>query len=180
MRTLIAVLACAALLAGAAGCSYRRTQATPEGDATVTQHGAEVTLESEEGTLHVEHDNQSGAIRVEAGDAGIRGDQSVSGKQIGIPFYPGAKVAHSATMGQKDAGTYRQVLLTTPDSIDDVKAFYKKKYPEAKTAVDAQAPSGRMVQMLLQEGADQAAVQISREKDGAETSIMLHRGKTSE
>ena len=180
MRTLTILLAGAVLVMTAvSGCGSKRTYKTPEGDVTVTEQGSTVKVESKDGTLEVEGDSQSATIKTDKGEASIEIDQGASEKDVGIPFYPKAKVAHSAAMDQKDTGMFRQVLLTTPDSVDDVKAFYQKKFPKAQTAVDAQAPTGRVVHMVLQEGAEQAMVQISREKDGTETTILLHKGKAS-
>lgn len=181
MRTLTMLLAGTALvMAAVSGCGSKRTYNTPEGEVTVTEEGSKVTIESKDGTLEVEHDNQSGTIRTGGGEASIEIDQGASEKEIGIPFYPGAKATHSATMDQKDTGTFKQVLLTTPDSVDDVKAFYQKKFPKALAAVDAQTAEGRMVHLALQEGAEQTMIQIMRETDKAETNILLHKGKTSE
>ena len=101
---------------------------------------------------------------------------------IGIPFYPGAKAAHSGKLMQtgEEEGEFVQVAFTTPDSVDKVKAFYQEKLAGVKTPMEISTAESRMVQMVAEDGDTQKSVVITRGKDDKETQIGLTRVTKSE
>jgi hypothetical protein len=174
MRSILAVLACAVLIAAAtSGCGRSKTVKTADGTATVTEKGDTTTItfegEGGEGTFQMEGDEGSARITTDEGT-------------FGIPFYPGAKAVHTGQMTQtgEDQGEFIQVYLTTPDSVDKVKAFYQEKLPGAKTPMEMTTGDSRMVQMVVEEGDTMKSVVITRDTDDEETQIGLMRADKPE
>jgi hypothetical protein len=169
MRSILAVLACAVLVAAAVtGCGRSKTVKTADGTATVTEKGDETT---------VTFQGEDGEGTFEFGS-----EVKVSEEEVGIPFYPGAKAVHTGQMTQtgEDQGEFIQVYLTTPDSVDKVKAFYQEKLPGAKTPMEMTTGDSRMVQMVVEEGDTMKSVVITRDKDDEETQIGLMRADKPE
>jgi len=169
MRSILAMLVCAVLIAAAVtGCGRSKTVKTPGGTATVTEKGDETTVtfrgEDGEGTFE------------------FGSEVNVSEEEIGIPFYPGAKTAHMGQMTQtgEDQEQFIQVYLTTPDSVDKVKAFYQEKLPGAKTPMEMTTGDSRMIQMVVEEGDTMKSVVITRDNDDEETQIGLMRADKPE
>jgi hypothetical protein len=187
MRSILAVLACAVLIAAAvAGCGRSKTVKTADGTATVTEKGDTTTItfegEGGEGTFQMEGDEGSARITTDEGTFEFGSEVQVSEKELGIPFYPGAKAVHTGQMTQtgEDQGEFIQVYLTTPDSVDKVKAFYQEKLPGAKTPMEMTTGDSRMVQMVVEEGDTMKSVVITRDKDDEETQIGLMRADKPE
>jgi hypothetical protein len=187
MRSILAVLACAVLIAAAmAGCGRSKTVTTPEGTATVTEKGdtTTVTFEGEggEGTFQIEGDKVGGTVKTDEGTLEYGTEVKLTEKDIGIPFYPGAKAAHSGKLVQtgEDQGEFIQVAFTTPDSVDKVKAFYKEKIAGVEVRMEMSTADTRMVQMMAEDGNTQKSVVITRGKDDKETQIGLTRVTKSE
>jgi hypothetical protein len=187
MRSILALLACAVLIAAAvAGCGRTKTVTTPGGTATVTEKGDEtaVTFEGEggEGTFEIKGDEVSGTITTDEGTLEYGTEVKLTEDDIGIPFYPGAKAAHSGKLMQtgEEEGEFVQVAFTTPDSVDKVKAFYQEKLAGVKTPMEISTAESRMVQMVAEDGDTQKSVVITRGKDDKETQIGLTRVTKSE
>ena len=169
MRSILAVLACAVLIAAAVmGCGRSKTVTTPDGTATVTEKGdtTTVTFEGEDGEGKFEFGPEVNATEDE----------------IGIPFYPGAKAAHRGKIQQtgEDQVKVIQVYLTTPDSVDKVKAFYQEKLAGAKIPMEISTADSRMVQLVVPGDETQKSVVITRDKDDKETQIGLMRADKPE
>jgi hypothetical protein len=180
MGRLVALLAVGVVLTIALGCGSKRTYRTSEGQVTVTRKGEKVTVESKEGKVEVQGDRESATITAEGGKTTVKVNQGASEQEVGIPFYPGAKATQTAAVSGQEAGSFTQVMLTTPDSVDQVKAFYQKQFPKAETAMDMQSPSGRMVHMSVKEGELQKVIQINRDNNAKETQILLYRARKSD
>ena len=69
-------------------------------------------------------------VEMEGGDYQIAYQPSASAKELGLPFYPGAKVLRSrldrATQGGKQASLLAKAYLTTRDGLPAITAFYRK------------------------------------------------------
>lgn len=182
MRSILALLVCAVLIAAAvAGCGRTKTITTPEGTTTVTEKGDEATItfegEGGEGTIEVKGDQASGTVTTDEGTLEFATEVKVSAEEVGIPFYPGAKTAHKGQLVQtgEQQGKFIQVHFTTPDSVDKVKAFYQGKLPGVEARMDMSTADSRMVQMVLEAGSTQKSVVIARRKEDKETGITLMR-----
>lgn len=146
-----------------AGCSQKKTVVVPGGGKMTVKEGPtgrakEVTIENEKGKVQ---------INTESG---------ITEKEMGMPFYPGAEVGQNVAVMQgmeKEAGAMKQVALTTPDSVDKVKAFYLKTYPKAST-MDMNSPEATMSHLTIQEGKEQKLIIISRKPNEDKTQIVLH------
>jgi len=187
MRSILALLACAILIAAAmAGCGRKQTVTTPEGTATITERGGETTVtfegEEGEGTFEIKGDEASGTITTDEGTFEFGSEVKVSEKEVGIPFYPGAKASHTGKLMQtgEEQGEFIQVYFTTPDSVDKVKAFYQENLTGVKTPMEISTADSRMVQMLAEDGDTQKSVVITRGKDDKETQITLVRAEKSD
>ncbi len=163
MRHILALICCAALMvAAAAGCGGKKTYTAPGGEVTVEGRGEDVqvtiTGEGEEGTFSVEV------------------NRGVTEEEIGLPFYPGAEQEQTATFSQEgaEAASTTHVTLSTPDPIDQVKAFYEEQVPDVKTVVEASDADSRIVQMIVNEGETQKMIIITRDNDAEATAIILH------
>ncbi len=182
MRSILALLACAVLVAAAmAGCGRSKTVTTPDGTMTVTEKGDETTVtfegEGGEGTFQIEGDEAGGTMTTDEGTLEYGTEVKLTEKDIGIPFYPGAKAGHSGKLVQtgEEQGEFIQVAFTTPDSVDKVKAFYQERLAGAKVPMEISTADSRMVQMVVEEGKTQKSVVITRGKDDKETQIGLTR-----
>jgi hypothetical protein len=163
MRHILALICCAALIVAAvAGCGGKQTYTAPGGEVTVEERGegAEVTITAED---------EEGSVSVEV-------NRGVTEEEIGLPFYPGAEQEQTATFSQEgdESAETTHVTLSTPDSIDQVKAFYEEQVPDVETAVEASSPDSRIVQMVVNEGETQKMIVITRDNDAEATTIMLH------
>lgn len=187
MRSILAVLACAVLIAAAtAGCGRSKTVKTADGTATVTEKGDTTTItfegEGGEGTFEMKGDEGSATITTDEGTFEFGSEVNASEDEVGIPFYPGAKTAHMGKMEQtgEDQEKFIQVYLTTPDSVDKVKAFYQEKLAGAKIPMEMTTGDSRMVQMVVEEGNTMKSVVITRDNDDEETQIGLMRADKPE
>jgi hypothetical protein len=182
MRSILALLACAVLIAVAmAGCGRTKTVTTPDGTATVTEKGDTTTVSFEgeggKGTVEMKGDEGSATITTDKGTLEFGSEVNVSEDALGIPLYPGAKTAHMGKIEQtgEDQGKFIQVYLTTPDSVDKVKAFYQEKLAGAKIPMEISTADSRMVQLVVEGEAVSKSVVITRGKDDTETQIGLMR-----
>ena len=182
MRLTLVVLLCAAMFAVlTTGCGKKTTYSTPDGTVTFTEKGdkTEIIFEGEEGKIEIKGDKQTSTVTTEEGTSTIQFGEGVSEADIGIPLYAGAQVEQTGSWSQsgEEEGELEHVTLTTSDSIDKVKAFYQKKFPDAQSALDMTTEDGRMVQMILEKGETHKTVMIQRDKDADETTIVLQRGR---
>jgi hypothetical protein len=165
MRVLFAISLVLVLLGISlfAGCSRQKTVVVPGGGkVTVKENPAgqakEVTIQNEKGSVK------------------INTEAKISEAELGMPIYPGAEVGQSVAMTNgmdKNAGAMKQVVLTTPDAVEKVKAFYLKAYPKAST-MDMNNPEGQMTQVAVDKGNEQKLIMISRKNNEDKTQIILH------
>ena len=187
MRTILALLACAVLVAATtAGCGRKQAIQTPGGKVTVEEKPGktEVTVEGEGtgGKVEIKGDEAGGTITTEKGTLEFGTEAEISEEELGIPIYPGATAAHTGRLTQtgEKQGKVVRASFTTGDSIDKVKAFYQEKFPKSRAAMDITGADSRMVQMMLEEGDTQKTVMLSRDKDKNETNIVLMRMEKGE
>ncbi len=57
-------------------------------------------------------------------------------RKIGVDLYPGAKQQGDSSVAQFGKMTTATMQLTTSDSVDQVAAFYKSRYPNAMVSMD--------------------------------------------
>jgi hypothetical protein len=160
------------------GCSRPQTNSLPGGKSAVTENGRgakkPATVESKAGQLP--RPGGGKAATVIGGKGKVEIKRGVSEKEMGLAFYPGAKVQQSILASRdmdEKAGAMKHVLMTTPDSVAKVKAFYLKQYPKAKS-MDMNSPQVSMAQLIVQDTKEQKYIMITRKAKEDRTSVMLH------
>jgi hypothetical protein len=157
MRLVLCLLVCGAVVA--AGCGSKKTYSTPAGDVTVERKGEQTTatVKTEQGTATVQVGSKAEA-------------------EVGLVGYPGAQAEQNVTWkGEQEGEKLVQVHLTTPDSFDQVKAFYQKQYPDAEVSMSMSTPELQTVQLIVHEQDVRRVVTISRKNDEDKTTILLQR-----
>jgi len=180
MRSTLAwLLGGALVLTAAAGCGGKKTYTTPEGQVTVEEKGGgtRVTVETEEGRLELAGDEGGGTVSTEEGRGELSLGPEVSEEDIGIPLYPGAQAKHTARWSDEEEQdqSFSQVHLTTRDSFDKVRDFYREKRPDAEVGALVETPEIKMFQIMWEEEGYQKSVVVSRDSADKETAITLNR-----
>ncbi len=125
--------------------------------------GYKAKFDEKEEKLTVETEEGTGQFQV--------GSADLSEKDIGLAFYPGAKVKSSSEMsfGSKK---FQTVTLNTTDSFDQVVQFYQKKY--ADNCIRTQTTDGdkKMSTFILKGQADQGKT-ILIAKDQKENEVVV-------
>ncbi|GMV38256.1 MAG: hypothetical protein AMXMBFR61_27640 [Fimbriimonadales bacterium] len=129
---LVALLIEAFVLTGCGGS--KRTVTTADGSVTVTEEGknGSITIESKDG------DSKATASTEKP---------TVTEAELGIPVYPVATAEVTSTYEGSEGGrtqTMRQYLLTTPDSFDEVVAFYKSRLKDVESQSVTTVPDGQI------------------------------------
>lgn len=177
----VALLVAALLVTG--GCpkkvkqigeAARVAQDAQDGNFTVKgEKGEEFKFESKGG------DADSGKMTVTGPDGQKSttesGADAVKPEDVGIDFYPGATVeggTKSSVTGEK-GGAFAQVTLTTKDPLDKVASFYKGKYAEGNTVMDA--PGSCVI--VFGEGENKGKmISVTEEKGEGLTRILISAG----
>ena len=145
------------LISGCGRDKNAYTASTPGGKVTVNTDG------SGQGTVKVE--TKDGKTVVVTGQQG----GTVTEAQLGVPVYPGATVKGSSKMEGAAAdgkGGMEIYTLMTPDSLEQVTAFYKSNLKNVKNT-------------LVQGSGDQGMAMFSIGDDGAIT-VNIVAGKNKE
>lgn len=128
---LVALLIGAFVLTGCGGS--KRTVTTADGSVTVTEEG-----------------KNGSSIESKGGDSKATASTekpTVTEAELGIPVYPGATAEVTSTYEGSEGGktqTMRQHLLTTPDSFDEVVAFYKSRLKDVESQSVTTVPDGQI------------------------------------
>ena len=181
-RALFLALGGVLLLAILTGCGGKETYTSPEGTVTIEREGGktEVTVESEEGTLEMKGDESQVTITTEEGTAVVEMSPTVTEEEVGVPFYPRAKVEQVMRQTIEEGEQYVQAHLVTPDAFAEVKSFYREKLPQATVAGEVETEVIKTFQMMLDEGSVKKTVMVSRDGSDQQTRIVLHRSLTVE
>ena len=144
MRSILAVLACAVLMAAAvAGCGRKQTVTTPEGTTTVTEKGDKTTVtfegEGGEGTFEMKGDKAGGTITTDKGTLEYGSEVKVSEKEVGIPFYPGAKAAHTGKLMQTGRSRGSSSRSSSPPRIP-----WTRSRPSTRRSSPGRSPRWRL------------------------------------
>jgi hypothetical protein len=147
------------------GCSSEesKTVVTPEGKATVT-----TKTEGEKSVVKVE--TKEGTLTVQSGS------QAISEAEVGVPFYPGAKVVHSGRLAEtKDAASdiAASYSLTTNDSFDKVVSFYKSNLKDVQHAMDQSMGDQKMSLFMTGKEGDMRTIQVMASTAGGPTNIQI-------
>lgn len=123
-------------------------------------------------------------LDVHADGKHIRNGVNISSADVGLDFYPGSEPVPAASFAvDGPEETARVSTRTTPDSPDEVKAFYES---QSHWTSRSQTNSNGDIEIVLLEGEnsrEEHRVEIQRDKDDRQTTINVSRvvrnGKTS-
>ncbi|HDP69233.1 MAG TPA: hypothetical protein ENN38_00260 [Actinobacteria bacterium] len=91
------------------------------------------TIKTEEGDVKVETDKDEGKVTIEGEDGGKveigTGTKIPDNWPNDMPIYSNAEIQGVADISGETGQESLTVILTTPDSIDEIKAYYKKELP---------------------------------------------------
>lgn len=163
----ISLFAAAAIIVVAlfAGCSRSRTVKTSEGDVTVTEKGG--------GRMEVNTPEGKATYDTEK--------KTITEAELGVPVYPGATVEMTNTYEGKtgEAGMegMEHVVLTTPDDVDKVMAFYKPRLKNAETSTIDTGGSKMGVLVTKGTAGDAITVHVMSDKENNVTRIQVMKTK---
>ncbi|MGQ9730259.1 MAG: hypothetical protein ACUVX8_03215 [Candidatus Zipacnadales bacterium] len=175
----------AVAIGGAAGCSKVK-QAKEAAEAVQIAKDAQdgdFTVKSQEEEIKVKtdkDDEKAGSITITGPDGTTTvktGKDTVTEEEVGIKFYPGAKVQAGTTWSasNKESGSISSVTLETTDAFDKVAKFYKDRYAKGNTVleqpdslmimINSGESSGKMIMVSREEGEDVTTIGISVSQD---------------
>ncbi len=99
-------------------------------------------------------------------------DERTAVEALGVPLYPGARVA-SAIVGSGDGGRGAMVTLETTALPADVMGFYRERVAQAGYAVKAEVNTGSMRMLGAEKGQRSLTVQVSPKEGGGSTVALL-------
>jgi len=102
---------------------------------------------------------------------------STTAAEVGLPFYPGAKVEDSCVYratapGGKQVLSYASAILSTADSPDKVAASYHESLPGHPTAEALEGEAGRRLVLALAEGDEVRTVTITASGSGSRIELV--------
>ena len=179
MRT-IAMFMGMSLLAALAACGKSREAASEKAAERATEKAIESALEKDGTKARV--DLSSGSVRMTTTDAAGKtsqlemGSAKVTESDVGVPFYPGAKVpeGQSSRIATPD-GTTVSIGLRSGDSPAKVADFYRDKLKaqaEGKQFTDMSGADGA-VMLALADDKSSSVIQVMVTKGESDTDIQI-------
>ncbi len=153
----------------------------------VEEKTAEKVIESslsKDGT-QAKVDLSSGGMKVTTTDANGQstqmemGNAKISEAELGLPFYPGAKLTDGSSTRLVSGGTaMMQVGLHTDDVPEKVAAFYRDKLKamsEGKQLMDMSSQDGASLTLVDEKAKSSLQVHVSKAEKGSDLSIVASR-----
>ena len=103
------------------------------------------------------------------------GESVISEQDLGMKFYPGAKVEGS-TGGGKTSGAKAQtatVILKTSDAFDKVASFYKKEYGSVGKKTETSFVGVQMLNLTWEKGKSTRTITVTSNPGDKHTAILL-------
>ena len=168
----VLAIASAALLA----CSKAPEKAAEKAiEAAMSKDGTKAKVDLSGGTTKITTTDASGRTsQMELGGA------KVSESDVGVPFYPGAKIGEGASSKMTTPqGNMYTVMLQTPDPADKVAAFYREKLKgmsAGKQMMDMSAGDGA-ANLMLADDKEKTSLQIHvmKGEKGTDVQIVANR-----
>lgn len=173
LSALLAVLA-------VAGCGKVQEVATEK----ATEKMIESAISKDGGTAKVDINGQ-GSVKAEGVDKDGKaykveiGQANVTEKDIGVAFYPGAKVENGNRIANGDT-QMAQVELVTPDALGKVTEWYRAQLKPRMTgaqSMEQTTPDSAML-MVGSNDNDSLVVNISKDGDAGSRISLMHGTKT--
>lgn len=96
-----------------------------------------------------------------------------------FPIYPASKVTSSLSGGQTEKSNGFWLTLSSSDSLDAVREFYKTSFTSNGWAVEASYTAGGTMTQTVKKGSMSGSVSIVREEGSSETQIIIVLGEQS-
>lgn len=179
MRTMAMIMG-TSLLAALAACGKSREAASENAAERATEKAIESALEKDGTKARV--DLSSGGVRMTTTDASGKtsqlemGSAKVTESDVGVPFYPGAKVpeGQSSRIATPD-GTTVSIGLRSGDAPAKVADFYREKLKalaEGKQLTDMSGADGA-VMLALADDKSSSVIQVMVTKGESDTDIQI-------
>ena len=155
-----------------ATCSNEKTIETPEGKITVTEKKDEVEVRSNDGSITIKGNENTGQIKIKTEEGEnlevtYNKDKITEGFPQDIPIYAPSKITMSQVLKDKNA----VATLSTKDDTNKVALFYKNALPEKGWSMEGEMDMGGMI--ILQGKKGENILNVSVVKGEAETNITL-------
>jgi hypothetical protein len=140
-------------------------------EAQINKDGSNAKVDLSQGGATVQGTDEHGkAFKMEMGSA------QLGEKDIGIPFYPGAKPnAQGGTRIKNDTGEMMSLELTSTDNAKKVAAWYReqlKPRAEGSMVVDSPRDDGMQLSIMNEKAKDNVMVDVSADADGSRITLM--------
>ncbi|HEX5613371.1 MAG TPA: hypothetical protein VFX67_12005 [Burkholderiales bacterium] len=162
--------------AGFVACSKAPEKAAEKAiESAMSKDGTKAKVDLSSGSTKITTTDASGKTsQMEIGGA------KVAEADVGVPFYPGAKVGEGASSKvSTPEGTMYTVMLQTPDAADKVATFYRdklKSMSEGKQMMDMSGGDGAANLMLADEKTkSMIQVHVMKGEKGTDVQIVANR-----
>jgi hypothetical protein len=141
-------------------------------ESQVTQDGGTAKVDlGKEGGVAVEGTDKDGkSFKMEMGSA------QVTEKELGMPFYPGAKpVDKSGTRMRNGELQMASVELATDADAKKVSAWYReqlKAQSEGRTVIDSAKDNGMQLHIIDEKAKQNLSVEVAADGDGSKVTLM--------
>ena len=147
-------------------------------ESALSKDGTQAKVNLSEGGVKVSTTDGSGkATQMELGDT-----SKISEADLGVPFYPGAKLSEGSAMriASSDSVSH-QMGLHSDDAPDKVAAFYRDKLKAmagGKQLIDMAGTDGASLNLIDDKAKASLQVQVSKADKGSDIAILSIRDKT--
>ena len=169
----IAAIATVAALAGCGKVTEVASQKATEKviESQINKDGGNAKVDLSSGGATVQGTDKDGkAFKMEMGSA------QLSEKDVGIPFYPGAKPKEQGgTRIQNDKGLMMSIELTSSDDAKKVANWYREQLKprgEGAMVIDSAKDNGMQLSIVNEKTNESLMIDVSADNDGSHIMLM--------
>ena len=128
--------------------------------------------------IHVDGPNGQVTVNTPGGTFTANEAQTFTASELGTDIYPGAQSGHGSMKMDLPTGSMMTGVFVTPDSKDQVVAFYKSKFGSGASVYDT-ANSALLTLNKTQQEAVMVTVTANSSQDGGKTRISIVHTKSN-
>jgi len=128
--------------------------------------------------IHVDGPNGQVTVNTPGGTITANQAQTFTASELGTDIYPGAQSGHGSMKMDLPTGSMMTGVFVTPDSKDQVVAFYKSKFGSGASVYDT-ANSALLTLNKTQQEAVMVTVTANSSQDGGKTRISIVHTKSN-
>ena len=128
--------------------------------------------------IHVDGPNGQVTVNTPGGTITANQAQTFTASELGTDIYPGAQSGHGSMKMDLPTGSMMTGVFVTPDSKDQVVAFYKSKFGSGASVYDT-ANSALLTLNRTQQEAVMVTVTANSSQDGGKTRISIVHTKSN-